>query len=161
MNSALLIFLGLLAGTLLQAAVEVVVAKTYTRPKVRADVAADALALIKANVPGIMRDVLAESKPGAMRGGVDPSDAAARRWEVKAEKDAQRATTRTAIFAWLVETFGAEEARVIEAWCPKDIMESAVNAGDRWRPLLEPIVRAGAKRGATKSAARPAGFAME
>lgn len=138
--AALNVLLALVAA----AAIEIAVAHFFTRPKVRADVRTDAQAMLDARLPALLDEAIQRGKK-TLTGGLDPQDMAARRWQAKADKDAQRAETRVAIFAWLTDKFGPEQARVIEAWLPKDIMEAAVNAGGNWLPLLEPVIAAGRK----------------
>jgi len=120
------------------AVIEIPVARYVTRRLVRRDVQAEVgkLSTALAEVKALLDGKTARVMP-------DPTAAVNARWE----KARAREQTRADIFAWLTATFGPEQARVITAWLPKDIMESAVNAGsgDLARSFLEPIISAAGK----------------
>ncbi len=95
----------------------------------------DLLADADATAPLIER-LTEAAAPVMLKGGVDPRDAVSARWS-KAE---EKATTKAAIFAWLAEKLGPERGSLAMKVIPKDIMDAAIRAGDRWEGVLEPIL---------------------
>lgn len=131
-NELVLVLAGFALAQVAQTFSDVAISRWYTVPRTRR--------LVKADVEAAMTDLRA-AMPGTLRGGVDPRAAV----EAREAKKAQEEQTRADIFAWLVERFGPEQARVIQAWLPADIMAVCVKAGTDWRARLEPIIAAAQK----------------
>lgn len=123
----------------LAAAMEFVVAALYTRRMVRRDIKAD-IEAAKAELTAALGARIDALKPATLANGLDPRDAAQARWAKKAEKEAEAAETRSAIFAFLTERFGPN-ARAVWQWVPEDIMDNAIEAGSKWRFILDPILK--------------------
>lgn len=116
---------------LVAAAVELVIAATYTRRKVRADVKADVTQLLHGELFPKLEGL------GQMRGGVDPTQLANRRWQL--EED--RARVKALILAELTRRMGNPlTAAASFKLIPRDLMDAAARAGERWMDVLEPIL---------------------
>lgn len=123
--------LSFLLGLVGQGVVDYQLAKRHTIPRLRVLVNEDAAKLL---------DERLAAKPGVMANGVDPHDAAARRWEREAERKQRRAATELAIMSELVPRFGDMPVRGLWNFLRPEVRDAVLDAGENWHSLLAPML---------------------
>lgn len=158
--SLLPLFGYVLAGLSLNMLAEFTVAAAYTRRKVRADTAAQ----VEAGKAALLAELKPLLAPGAMRGGHDPVAMAERKAQVAEERRQQAIATQVEVKTFIAERFGPERVAQVEALLGEETMTGIYAAGERWKPLLNPLLRRIPPRAQTDphaETAAPSGFALE
>ncbi|MEA3144087.1 MAG: hypothetical protein QOG31_1411 [Thermoplasmata archaeon] len=133
MDQVLLTIGAFIIGLFAQCVTDTCIATLHTIPRVNRDIAAAETRL------GARLDALL--KPGVMRGGVDPTDAAALRWQKAEEKRLTALATKVEVKTLIAQRFGPDNVARIEAFLGPDTMQGVYESGARWKPILEPFLR--------------------
>lgn len=125
-----------LVSLAMQPLVEVPVALYVTRRKVRADTER----LVAAARDQLKAELVAELKPGAMRGGVDPVALNEAKQLKREEREALALETEVEVKTFLAETFGPERVEQVAALLGEKTMARVYEQGKRWKAVLKPLI---------------------
>lgn len=132
MEPVLLAVAGFCLGLVGQGLVDYQLAKRHTIPRLRELVKTDAAALLAAE--------LDKRQPGAMRGGVDPVALNERKQQVAEERRLAALKAKVEVKTFIAERFGEERVAQVEALLGPETMEGIYQAGERWKPILAPML---------------------